>query len=102
MQSSPAPHHVLPVRSKYSPQHPVLKLCSSHSVKPSFTPIQNNKESMVLYILIFKLLWEEGGRQKTEQSGSKHSLNINCSLFLHECNFDLYCCYHLLELGHIY
>jgi hypothetical protein len=29
MQSSPASQHFLPLRSKYSPQHPVLKhLCS--------------------------------------------------------------------------
>jgi hypothetical protein len=35
MQSSPASRHFLPLRSKYSPQHPVLKqpqLCSSFSV----------------------------------------------------------------------
>jgi hypothetical protein len=25
MRSSPASHHLLPPRSKYSPQHPVLK-----------------------------------------------------------------------------
>jgi hypothetical protein len=45
MQSSPASYHVLPLRSKYSPQHLVLK--HSHSLflpqceRPSFTPRQN-------------------------------------------------------------
>jgi len=46
MQSSPASCHFLPLRSKYSPQYPVLKsstcvfpLCE----RPGFTPIQNNR-----------------------------------------------------------
>jgi hypothetical protein len=34
MQSSPAPQHFLPPRSKYSPQHPVLKHPRSTSVYP--------------------------------------------------------------------
>jgi hypothetical protein len=32
MQSSPASRHFLPLRSKYSPQHPVLKSCSPTDV----------------------------------------------------------------------
>jgi hypothetical protein len=40
MQSSPASCHFLPLRSKYSSQHPVLKdlphLCSTLSVKDEF------------------------------------------------------------------
>jgi hypothetical protein len=38
MQSSPVSRHFLRLRSKYSPQHPVLKCCE----RPSFTPTQNN------------------------------------------------------------
>jgi hypothetical protein len=36
-----------------------------------------------------QVLREETGRQDFEQNGSKHSPNLICSLFLHECNFDL-------------
>jgi hypothetical protein len=32
MQFSPASHHFLPLRSKHSPQHPILNLCSSLTV----------------------------------------------------------------------
>jgi hypothetical protein len=35
IQSSPASHHFLPLRYKYSPQHPLLRhlnLCSSFSM----------------------------------------------------------------------
>jgi len=45
MQSSAATPHFLPLRSIYSPHHPVLR--SSHSVflsycqRPSFAPIQS-------------------------------------------------------------
>jgi hypothetical protein len=46
MQSSPASCHFLHLMSKYSPHHPVLNtlnLCSPLSVRPSLTPIQNNR-----------------------------------------------------------
>jgi hypothetical protein len=48
MQSSPASHHFLPLRSKYSPQHPVLKYPQSIYIffplcdRPSSTPTQSN------------------------------------------------------------
>jgi len=59
MQSSPASRHFLPHRSKYSPQHPVLKhnLCSSHSVRDQVShPYKTVGKIIVLYILIFKFL----------------------------------------------
>jgi len=60
MQSSPASHHFLSLRSKYSPQHPVLKCPQSKFFLscegPSFTPMQKTSEVIVLYILIFKFL----------------------------------------------
>ena len=49
MQSPPFPRFLVPPRSKYSPQHPVLK---HHQLpflaqyqRPSFTPIQNNGQN---------------------------------------------------------
>jgi len=63
MQSSPASCHFLLLRSKYSPQHPVLKkppsvlCCSSRSVRDQVSsPYKTTSEIMVLYILIFKFL----------------------------------------------
>jgi hypothetical protein len=47
-QSSPASHHFIPLESKYSVQHSIqntLSLCSSFSVRPSSTPIQNNNQN---------------------------------------------------------
>ena len=45
---------------KYSPQHPILKHPQPKFLpqcqRPSFTPIQNNWQNIVLYILIFKFL----------------------------------------------
>jgi hypothetical protein len=45
MQSSPTSRHYLPLRSKYSPQHPVLRHPQSTLLpkceRPSFAPIQN-------------------------------------------------------------
>ena len=49
MQSSPLPCYLDPIRPKYSPQHPILE--DPHSKfflqcdRPSFTPIQNNRQS---------------------------------------------------------
>src|SRR5215475_13412528 len=45
MQLSPFPRHLVPLRSKYSPQHPILKhpqpAFLPQRQRPSFTPIQN-------------------------------------------------------------
>jgi hypothetical protein len=53
MESSPASHHFLPLRSKHSPQHPVLKylhLCSSLSVRDQVShPYKTGK--IMFYIL---------------------------------------------------
>ena len=47
--SSLHPHHLIPLRPKYSPQHPILKHCEPtflpQSEWPSFTPIQNNRQN---------------------------------------------------------
>jgi hypothetical protein len=66
VQSSAAFHHLLPFRSTYSPQHPVLKYPQSlfflWCERLSFTPIQKAGKIVVLYILIVKFLeskWED-------------------------------------------
>jgi len=47
MQSSPVPRYLVPPRSKYSPQHLVLKHSQfpflPQCQRPSFTAIQNNR-----------------------------------------------------------
>jgi len=58
MLSSPASHHFLPLRSNYSPQHPVLKhlnTCSSLTVRDQDSYLYNTTgKIMVLYTLFFK------------------------------------------------
>jgi hypothetical protein len=56
MQSSPSSRRFLPPRSKYSPQHPVLK----HPLSPFLTvrdqvshPYKTTRKIMALYILTF-------------------------------------------------
>ena len=48
MQSPPVPRYLVPPRSKYSPQHLVLKHPQPPFLpqcqRPSFTPIQNNRQ----------------------------------------------------------
>jgi hypothetical protein len=72
VQLSPFSRYFIPLRSKYSPQHPVLKhpqsvlfpLC----YRPSFTAIQNNWQNYGLYILTVTFLdnRREGRRLWTE------------------------------------
>jgi hypothetical protein len=49
MKFSPLPYYLVPLRPKYSPQHPVLKN-RQHTFfpqcqRPSFTPKQNNRQN---------------------------------------------------------
>ena len=50
MQSPPFPRYLVPPRSKYSPQHLILKhpqlLLLPQCQRPSFTPIQNNRQNL--------------------------------------------------------
>ena len=50
MQSPPFPRYLFPPRSKYSPQHHVLKHLQLPFLplyqRPSFTPIQNNRQNL--------------------------------------------------------
>jgi hypothetical protein len=49
VQLSSVSRYFIPLRSKYSPQHPVLKHPQSmlfpQCYRPSFTPIQNNRQN---------------------------------------------------------
>jgi len=49
MQSSPLPCHLIPLRPKYLPQHPILKhpvpMFLPRRERPSSAPIQNNRQS---------------------------------------------------------
>ena len=60
MQFSSVPCHIVPLRSKYSPQTPILQhlQCTFHPQceRPSFTPIQNNRQNDSSEILISKFL----------------------------------------------
>jgi len=60
MQSSPLSCYVIPLRSIYLPQCPVLKhpqpTFPPHCERPVFTPTQNQRQIVVLYILIFMFL----------------------------------------------
>jgi hypothetical protein len=58
MQSSPASHHFLPLRFKYSIQN----------------PFKTTGKIIVLYILIFKFLREEMGRQKNSEVNSRQGV----------------------------
>jgi len=56
---SPFPYHIIPIRPKYSLQHPILKSPKltflPQCERPSFTPI-HHKRRFIVFILIFKFL----------------------------------------------
>jgi len=60
---SALPSYLVTPRPKYSHQHSILKHPQPTFVpqcqRPSFIPIQNNRQNIVLYILIFKYLDSE-------------------------------------------
>jgi hypothetical protein len=61
MQSSPPCRHVLPLMTKYSPQHPVLVYVAYFSWETKLKCIQNNSQNYTFYILISKFkvsIWE--------------------------------------------
>jgi hypothetical protein len=59
MKFPPFPRHPLPLRPKYSPQHPILKhpqpTISPQCQRPSFTPTQKRQNYSSVY-LNFKFL----------------------------------------------
>jgi hypothetical protein len=65
MLSSPLPCHLVSLKPKYPPQHPILEhpqpLFLPQCQRPSFTPIQNNRYnySQGKYALVFDLLGDD-------------------------------------------
>ena len=79
MQLSPFPCHLVPLRSKYFSQHPILKhpqpAFLPQCQRPGFTPIQNHGAKLYFYISWSLSFWV--GTWKTTDSApndSKHSL----------------------------
>jgi len=68
MRSSPASHHFLPLRSKYSPQHHApntFNLCPSLIVRDQVShPQKITGEIIVLHTLVFEFLGADGPRSK--------------------------------------
>ena len=67
MQSSPLPCYLVPVRLKYSLQHPILENPKPKFLlqyeEPIFTPIKNRQNYSSVY-LIFYIFGQKTGRQK--------------------------------------
>jgi hypothetical protein len=68
MQSPPFPRYLVPPRSKYSPQYHVPKypllLFLPQCQRPSFTPIQNNRQDYSSIYLDLYIFGKQPGRQK--------------------------------------
>jgi len=96
MQSSPPSCHFIHLRSKYSPQHPILRHnCSSHSVRDQVSlQYKTAGNIIILYILIFKFL-----KTKDSESNDKH-LQYLFSYFLCQCNFHLFLFPNICTLTH--
>jgi hypothetical protein len=80
MQSSSASLHIVPLRSKYCSEHPVLKhpqFIFSFRVRDQAS--HPYKTTGKLWFCMFQGFSEEAGRQKIVPNGSKHSANLLCS-----------------------
>jgi hypothetical protein len=68
MQFSPISYHIIPLRSKYSPQHPVLKnlqsMCLLWYQRASFTSIQNHRQNYSFVCSDFYVSSQQTRRQK--------------------------------------
>ena len=60
--------YLIPLRSKYTPQHPILKhpqpMFIPQYKQPSFTPIQNNRQNYSSVYLNLYIFGQQTGRQK--------------------------------------
>ena len=80
------PLYLVPLMSKYSPQHPILKQPQATFLlqckQPSFTLIQNTRHNYCSVYLHF-YIWIANWKIKYfAQNESKHSLSTTCSWFL--------------------
>jgi hypothetical protein len=70
MHFSPVSYNFIPLLSKYSPEHPVLKYPHSmflpHCQRPSFTTIQNQRQNYNFIDLNFYIFVQQTGSQKTQ------------------------------------
>ena len=82
MQSPPFPRYLVPPRSKYSPQHHVLKHLQlpflPQCQRPSSTPIQNNRQDYSS-LISWTATWKT---KDSAPNDSKHFLTSVYSLFL--------------------
>jgi hypothetical protein len=79
MQFSSASYHYIPLRSKYSPKHPVVEyclVCVLPLTQQSFKLIQNNSMVYNYSFVYFNLhvFRQQMKRQDSELHDSKHSL----------------------------
>jgi hypothetical protein len=82
------PCYLVPLRPKYTPQHPTLKhpqpTFLPHCERPSFTPIQNNRENYSSVYLNPKIFGQQTGRQNI-----LHRMIASIPLLQYALNFFL-------------
>jgi hypothetical protein len=92
-QFSPTSYRFIPLRSKYPPQHPVLKhpqsmLFPKCEIMDS-TPVHNYRQNCSFVYYSIHMFIDSGQKEKySELNGRKHSTNLVNTSFLHECILD--------------
>ena len=85
MQFPPFPHYLVPSRSKYSPQHHVLKHPQlpflPQCQRPSFTPIRNNRQNYSFN----RLVGVKAAENWTIFSEISYDMNLNYHLLYGSC-----------------
>ena len=79
-----SPCYVVPLRSKYSPQDPILKRSQTTFLpqceRRRFTPIKNNRQNYISVYLLTLHFWIADWKTKdSAPNDSKHSLTSVCS-----------------------
>ena len=85
---SPLLCYVVALRSKYSPQHPILKHPQPQCERPSFPLIQNNRHNYnSVYFILYIFCIANWKAKDSTRNDSKRSLTSICSEFLPQWNF---------------